>query len=147
MKHWSAAAYFAVQKMCSELTGITFGIIGCNWGGSYAVNWMDVETSTARNDTAVYQREYEDKVKNLSDEEAERLTSEYKAYHEEWNKKVMAFQADKPDASWKELIEHAGECRWPGYVTKHEFRPGGLYESMIKNCAYSCAVSVLSGEA
>lgn len=136
MKHWSAAAYFAVQKMCSELTGITFGIIGCNWGGSYAVNWMDVETSTARNDTAVYQREYEDKVKNLSDEEAERLTAEYIAYHEEWNKKVMAFQADKPDASWKELIEHAGECRWPGPMTrKHEFRPGGLYESMIKRIA------------
>jgi sialate O-acetylesterase len=136
MKHWSAAAYFAVQKMCSELSGITFGIIGCNWGGSYAVNWMDVETSTARDDTAVYMREYEEKVKNLSDEEAERLTAEYKAYHEEWNKKIMKFQAEKPDASWKELIEHAGECRWPGPMTrKHEFRPGGLYESMIKRIA------------
>ncbi len=136
MKHWSAAAYFAVKKMMSELPGITFGIIGCNWGGSYAVNWMDVETSTARKDTAVYYEEYEQKVKNLSDEEAERITAEYKDYHEEWNKKIMEYQANKPDASWKELIAHAGECKWPGPMTKkHEFRPGGLYESMIKRIA------------
>lgn len=136
MKHWSAAAYFAVKKMSSELKGITFGIIGCNWGGSISVNWMDIETSTARTDTAVYQAEYEEKIRNLSDEEAERLTAEYKTYHDEWNKKVIEYQSKTPDAPWKDVIAFAGECKWPGPMTKkHEFRPGGLYQTMIKRIA------------
>ncbi len=136
MKHWSAAAYFAVQKMSEELRGIAFGIIGCNWGGSYAVNWMDVETSTARSDTAVYYSEFVEKVKDQSDEEEERLTAEYRAYNEQWSAKADEYQKIKPGCSWKELLSYAGECRWPGPMTrKHEFRPGGLYESMIKRIA------------
>ena len=45
---WSAVAFYCARRLAQRL-GVTVGIIGCNWGGTSAANWMSrqrLETCT-----------------------------------------------------------------------------------------------------
>ena len=44
-----------------------------------------------------------------------------------------AYYASHPTATWDEALAEVGECKWPGPMgPKHEFRPAGLYDCMLK---------------
>lgn len=129
---WSAVGYYFAERLAAEL-GITVGIIGCNWGGTSACAWQDKESILRYKDTKIYWEEYEELVKCQNPEEYEKEWIEYHNYQAEWQPRMDAFYESHPTATWEEALAAVGECKWPGPMgPKHEFRPAGLYECMLK---------------
>ena len=64
-KAWSAVGYFFAKKLAREL-GVTVGLIGCNWGGTSATNWIDIDTIKNSAELAPYLEEYEKNTDGVS---------------------------------------------------------------------------------
>ena len=130
-KQWSAVGYFFAREISKRL-GVTVGIIGCNWGGTSATSWIDVQSLRNEKYLDVYFEPYEKESAGKSIEEQCRIFDEYTAYHDEWQKKCDALYRENPSIQWQEVIDAIGVCEWPGpKVCKNPLRPGGLYECMI----------------
>ena len=135
MRFWSAVGYFFAAKLRAELD-IPVGIIGCNWGGTSASAWMDIDTLTSDSDTNSYVQEYIEAVGSKSEEEQVREFAEYTAYHEQFEKRMGELYAERPDIEWDEALSIVGECRWPGPMNcANPYRPAGLYECMLSRIA------------
>lgn len=129
---WSAVAYHYASELSVTL-GCCVGVIGCNWGGTSASAWQDRESLLAHPETAVYWEEYRNIVDRQSPEEYEKARREYALYQESWQPKIDEFYSKNPTGSWEEALSYAGPCLWPGPMgPKHEFRPCGLYETMLR---------------
>lgn len=128
----SAVAYYFADKLSGELN-VPVGIIGCNWGGTSASAWQDQETLVSSPKTISYWEEYKAYADSKSLENHWKDREDYLAYQETWQPRIDAFYAEHPNGTWEEALAFAGECRWPGPVGPfHEFRPCGLYETMLK---------------
>lgn len=132
---WSAVAYYWAVRMRKELD-VPVGIVGCNWGGTYAHNWVSRESLLAHEQTAHFVREYEDMVAHQNFDEYLRELEEYREYYTEWVKRVDACYVENPGIEWAKVLEICGENRWPGPSgPRFEYRPCGLYESMLMRIA------------
>lgn len=129
---WSAVGYYFAEQL-SEKLGCCVGIIGCNWGGTSASAWQDKDSLLSHEDTAIYWNEYEKLLAEQNPEEYEKELQEYKIWHADWQPRMDAYYAEHPNALWDEAQAVVGECKWPGPMgPKHEFRPCGLYETMLR---------------
>lgn len=129
---WSAVAYYFAREL-SEKLSCTVGIIGCNWGGTSASAWQSRESLLSHPETAIYWEEYDQLLQKQDPEEYEKERQDYLRYQENWQPKINAFYEKNPSGSWEEALAYAGPCLWPGPMgPKHEFRPAGLYETMLK---------------
>ncbi len=129
---WSAVGYYFAERLAKEL-GITVGIIGCNWGGTSACAWQDKDSILSHEDTKIYWEEYVELLEQQNPEEYEREWTGYYDWQADWQPRMDAFYAANPTATWEEAQAAVGESRWPGPMgPKHEFRPAGLYECMLK---------------
>ncbi len=132
LKIWSAVGYYFADKL-SQALDVTIGIIGCNWGGTSACAWQDKENLLSHKDTRIYWDEYEEILQKQSPEEYEKEREDYFVWHADWQPRMDAFYAEHPTATWDEAQAVVGICRWPGPMgPKHEFRPCGLYETMLQ---------------
>lgn len=132
LKNWSAVGYYFGAKLAAELN-VTVGIISCNWGGTSACAWQDKESLLSNKDIRIYWDEYEEILQRQSPEEYEKEREDYFAWHADWQPRMDAFYAKNPTATWEEAQAAVGICRWPGPMgPKHEFRPCGLYETMLQ---------------
>lgn len=129
---WSAVGYFFAKRIAAE-TGVTVGVIGCNWGGTSASCWMSEKSLTKDEDLKTYVDEQIEATKGKS---IEQQCAEYDAYvaaNQEWQKKCDALYAKNPDMEWADVQKEIGVCEWPGPRScKNPFRPNGLYETMLK---------------
>lgn len=129
---WSAVGYYFAERLAKEL-GVTVGVIGCNWGGTSACAWQDKESILRHEDTKIYWEEYEELLKHQNPSEYEKERIGYYNYQADWQPRMDAFYAMNPTATWEEALAAVGECKWPGPMgPRHEFRPAGLYECMLK---------------
>lgn len=132
---WSAVAYLYATHLAEELQ-VTIGIIGCNWGGTSASAWMDSETLRSDLDTQSYLDDYFEAMKGKTLEDHIREREEYMDYAKVWDSKKEECYLVNPEIDWNEILELCGECRWPGPMGPYcEFRPSGLYETMLKPLA------------
>ena len=132
---WSAVAYYWAVRMRKELD-VPVGIVGCNWGGTYAHNWVSRESLLAHDKTKHFVEEYEDMVAHQDFDEYLKELEDYREYYKEWVKRVDACYAADPDIEWSKVLEICGENRWPGPSgPRFEYRPCGLYESMLMRIA------------
>lgn len=129
---WSAVGYYFAERLAAELS-VTVGVIGCNWGGTSACAWQDKEGIESHEDTKIYWEEYAELLAKQNPAEYEKEWVDYQNWHDDWQPRMDAFYAVHPTATWDEALAKVGECRWPGPMgPKHEFRPAGLYECMLK---------------
>ncbi|SDA10256.1 sialate O-acetylesterase [Ruminococcus sp. YE71] len=137
-KAWSAVGFFFARKLAKEL-GVTVGLVGCNWGGTSASAWVDRETLADSKQTVSYLEDYDKAIEGKS---VEQQIAEYDAYAErmrQWNEKASVYYAEKPGITWDELAVLIGKNEYPGPMgCKNEYRPCGLYETMIMRvCPYT----------
>ena len=129
---WSAVGYYFAERLAKEL-GVTVGVIGCNWGGTSACAWQDKDSIVSHEDTKIYWDEYADLVAKQNPEEYEKEWIGYYNWHADWQPRMDAYYTENPTATWEEAQAAVGESKWPGPMgPKHEFRPAGLYECMLK---------------
>lgn len=129
---WSAVGYFFAARLWETLH-VPVGIIGCNWGGTSASNWMPRSALAEDAELKTYLDIYNTAVEGKSEEQQIREYEEYVIYQAEFDRKAAVVYQEKPDIEWDELIAIVGECKWPGPQGCHNpFRPGGLYECMLK---------------
>ena len=131
-KAWSAVGYFYAKKLAQD-TGVTVGLIGCNWGGTSASAWMNKEHLEKDLELKTYLDEQEEATKGKSIEQQCREYDEYTKRNDEWQKKCNEIYAKEPDIEWAEVQNRIGTCEWPGPKScKNPFRPCGLYQTMLK---------------
>lgn len=129
---WSAVGYYFAERLAAEL-GVTVGIIGCNWGGTSASAWQDKDSILSHEDTKIYWEEYAKLLEQQDPEAYEKERIEYFNYQADWQPRMDAYYAANPTSTWEEALAAVGEAKWPGPMgPKHEFRPAGLYECMLK---------------
>lgn len=132
---WSAVGYY-FGKLLSEKLGVTVGIVGCNWGGTTATNWVCEEVLSSDKQLNDYLIDFENAKGGKSDEELIEELAEYRVYCAEWNVKCGKCYAENPKIKWDEVLRICGDSRYPGPLgPTHEFRPNGLYETMLKRVA------------
>lgn len=131
--HWSAVGYFFAEKLQGKL-GVPVGIIGCNWGGTSASAWMPRTALEEDRDLAAgYLAPYDKAVAGKSEAQQFREYEEYAAYQAEFDKKCAELYRKQPGIEWDEVQRIIGESRYPGPMCCcNPFRPGGLYECMLK---------------
>lgn len=137
-KCWSAVGLHFARKLSKDL-GVVVGLIGCNWGGTSASNWVDRETLENDRRISSYITEYEDTIKGKTLEEQK---TEYEAFleHEKnWLKKAQVYWDVDPNMSWGQLEEKLGIYGWPGPRNEfNPFRPCNMYENMLTRvCPYT----------
>lgn len=129
---WSAVGYLFAKRIAKEL-GCIVGVIGCNWGGTSASAWMSEAALADDADTKSYLDEYERAIEGKTEAEQLREYAEYEIYQNAWYERQMKLYETKPDATWAEVLELCGECKWPGPMNiKNPFRPSGLYHCMLE---------------
>lgn len=133
---WSAVGTFFAERL-AEQTGVTVGIIGCNWGGTSASAWMSREALIEQEATYSYIEEYESSLwVQKSFEEQKKDYDEYLKYQEEWEIKASQIYESEPMMPFDEVQKLIGVCQYPGPVNEVNFtRPTGLYRSMLKRVA------------
>lgn len=131
-KSWSAVGYYFAKELSKKL-GCIVGVIGCNWGGTSASAWTDMELLKKDKELASY---IEDFATDRTLDEQKADMDEYEAYSAAWQKRVDACYAENPKTKWSQIIEKCGECKYPGPRNSFLFnRPSGLYETMLKRVA------------
>ena len=134
-KAWSAVGTYFAIKLQKELN-VTVGIIGCNWGGTFAACWQSREKLLSHYETADIIHEYDEITKGKTNEQMIKEFDDYEKYAAEWGQRVAKVQAEFPEKTWDEVLEIAGENRYPGPMgIKNPLRPCGLYETMLKRIA------------
>lgn len=133
---WSAVGYYFGKKLSEDL-GVTVGIIGCNWGGTSASNWVDKKNLMTDTELKTYVDEYDKAMEGKTFEEYLAELRDYREWEAEWNPKINEFYQNNPEGSWDEAQEYAGgPSRYPEPLgPKSPFRAGGLYETMLKRIA------------
>ena len=136
---WFSAVGYHFSRALHERYGIPVGIIGCNWGGTPACAWMpeesvaecgsawldDYHSTLASLDRKAYSRDFRQNAAN---------------HHVDWFAEPM-YDILQIGYSSSEITEKAAalgleESLLPPVIGPlHEWRPCGLYESMLTQAA------------
>lgn len=120
---FSAVAYFFAKKLRTEID-VPIGLISCNWGGTSASAWMDVERLLGDPELRSYVDEFMDQVHSFDEASYQEIIRRY-------NDRIADYvRREREGASREEL----GYYPWPPPFHPHSFmRPGGLYQSMLRH--------------
>ena len=127
----SAVAYFFARKLRQEI-GFPVGIVGCNWGGTSILSWMD---ETALNRCAPAKEAAADYEAKYGDIPLETWQTRQTAFEQDmnvWNARADEVRRDHPGIAYVDLVKIAGPCPWfPPPGPGSPYRPGQLHRTMV----------------
>lgn len=139
----SAVAYFFAAEVRRKM-GVPVGIVGCNWGGTSILSWMD-ETAASRCVPATKAAEdYERQHGEITLAEWQEKQSAFAADMNAWNAKVAEVKAANPGIQWAEVEKQAGVCPWnPPPGPGSPYRPGQLAKTMVETIVPAALSGIL----
>lgn len=133
--HWSAVGTFFARKLKEKLK-VPVGVIGCNLGGTSASAWMPDKLLRDDEQLSIYTKLFARQTAGISEEKQKADYDAYQTKQIEYDKKRQELMQEKPGISEQEILERLGPNRWPGPMgVTNPYRPGGLYECMLKRIA------------
>ena len=136
-EYFSAAGYYFARQLRKKYE-VPVAIVGCNWGGTTAATWQDIQCLKDDPDLAVYVREYDAGLKKINlatydeDNRKARRTMAQPAARE-FMEKLLYGTAGKLSITAMSLF---GQALLNKPVGPHDAnRPGGLYEAMVSQIA------------
>ena len=139
----SAVAYFFAREVRAK-TGLPVGIVGCNWGGTSILSWMD-EVALSRSGPAMKAaEEYERKHGDITLKEWQDRQKAFEGIMDQWNIKVAKIREDNPGIEYPDLVRKAGECPWnPPPGPGSPYRPGQLHRTMVETIVPMALTGIL----
>ncbi len=147
LERFSAVAYYCVKEL-QQAYKIPFGILGCNWGGTPAMSWIPEEVAAANGDRHRIE-DYHRQLEALDVEEYDRkFLNNPQSFHTDLLgdpiSDLMLFGCSEEEFQAKiaELMSQMGIDPakldpaefMPPMGPRHEWRPAGVYESMLLPC-------------
>ncbi len=137
IQYYSATAYYFAKNL-QEALKVPIGIIGCNCGGTRACCWMDEET--VQECGPVWMEDYERDVASIPDlekAEADYLTNEFvDKSHPFSNPLAEKMLYGIPKEELKRMFQEMSDGGSGNTIGPwHEWRPCGLYHTMLKKIA------------
>ncbi len=132
LPYFSAVAFYFAKNLHLSMD-VPIGIIGCSWGGTPACTWLD-PSYLENNEGNIWLKEYEESVKGLdiekyiSDFKNDPRTNRTQPFLDELGCKLMY-----PGLTVEEQENFSENTEPLPMGSLDERRPGGLYETMIKN--------------
>ncbi len=144
LERFSAVGYYFAKEIQKKYQ-IPVAVIGCNWGGTPACAWMSKE-ALIEGGGQVYLNEYEESVRNL---DLKTYDEKFKNNQASWKTDLLSdpisellLRGCSMEEFGKKLAESGVDFSkldpsdfMPQMGPKHEQRPCGLYESMLKQVA------------
>ena len=129
----SAVAYFFAKEIRAK-TGFPVGIVGCNWGGTSILSWMDETALNRCAPAAKAAAEYEASIAEITLDMWQAQQDAFQAEMDEWNGKVAKIKEADPDIAWADIEAQAGVCPWhPPIGPGSPYRPGQLHRCMVES--------------
>lgn len=127
----SAVAYFFACELRRRV-GFPVGIIGCNWGGTSILSWMDDVAMNRCVPAMKAAEEYERSIEGVTLEQWQEKQDAFQQEMDVWNGKVAKIKEADPNIEWAEIEKQAGVCPWhPPIGPGSPYRPGQLHRSMV----------------
>ena len=139
----SAVAYFFAKEIRTK-TGFPVGIVGCNWGGTSILSWMDETALNRCAPAAKAMAEYEASIEGITLDLWQAQQDAFQAEMDEWNGKVAKIKEADPDIAWADIEAQAGVCPWhPPIGPGSPYRPGQLHRSMVESIVPAALSGIL----
>ena len=131
----SAVAFHFAVKLHTSLD-VPVGIIGCYLGGTSITAWLDEAAITATTGGKAYLDAFNERIKDQTDEEYQKVFSAQQKAHAIWSRKADQMKAENSAVKWADFIAALGPCPYPPPEgRKSLFRPCGLINTMVKRVA------------
>ncbi|MBR0349635.1 MAG: hypothetical protein IIX16_08390 [Clostridia bacterium] len=131
---FSAAGYYHAKHLRAEL-GVPVAILGCNWGGTSASAWMDMETLKSDPELRVYCDDYE-KIENLSPDYADKEYRNRRVSNVKFtrwvNDMLLYGYGENKLVQLSCTVVNAFRPKDIGFGWQSFQRPAGLYSTMLK---------------
>ncbi len=128
----SAVAYFFARELRAKL-GLPVGIVGCNWGGTSILSWMDDVALNRSVPAMKAAADYESKYGAIPLAEWQEKQNAFQHDMDVWNAKVAEVKEANPGIEWAEVEKQAGVCPWnPPPGPGSPYRPGQLHRTMVE---------------
>lgn len=139
----SAVAYFFAREIRKE-TGFPVGIVGCNWGGTSLLSWMDEIALNRCGPAMKAAAEYEASIEGITLADWQEKQDAFQAEMDVWNGKVAKIKETDPNIEWAEIEKQAGPCPWhPPIGPGSPYRPGQLHRSMVSQIVPAALSGIL----
>lgn len=139
----SGVAYFFAREV-REKTGVPVGIVGCNWGGTSILSWMDDAALDACPAARRAAEAYERSIEGITLTDWSARQSAFEKEMADWNARVAEIRAEDASLPWPEIEKRAGACPWhPPIGPGSPYRPGQLARSMVSRIVPMALTGIL----
>lgn len=139
----SGVAYFFAREV-RQKTGVPVGIVGCNWGGTSILSWMDEAALEACPAASRAAAEYERSIEGITLADWSEKQAAFEQEMADWNAKVAEVKAEDASLPWPEIEKRVGVCPWhPPIGPGSPYRPGQLARSMVSRITPMALTGIL----